>query len=111
MRRIEALRWEYGAVVPESWSSRMSRGEHDYLRSYGDILTDYMKAVRLDLTSDLQPPKHLYVLVRVKQALGEVALASGSFVKLTQGTTLLLRRSDVEQLVRRGALEELDVDG
>jgi GINS complex subunit 1 len=80
------------------------------LREYGDILTGYMKAVGLDLTSDLQPPKHLYVMVRVKQNLGEVALASGSFVKFLPGTTMLLRRSDVEQLVRRGALEEMEME-
>jgi len=109
--RVEELRWEYGAVLPSRWASRLSRKEEDYARSYGDALGEYMRSVDLDVTADVQPPKRLHVMVRVKRALGDVMLPSGASVKMMPGTTLLLRRSDVEQLVRRGALEEVEADG
>lgn len=97
-------------MLPARWAKRLSRKELDYSKRYGNVLGDYMKAIDLDLTADVQPPKHLHVHVRVKRSLGEVMLPSGVSVKMTPGSTLLLRRSDVEQLVRRGALEEIPED-
>lgn len=108
--RVERLRWEYGAVLPARWSARLSRKEEDYAKAYGDALAEYMRSVDMDVTADVQPPRQLHVLVRVRRALGEVVLASGQAVNMQPGTTLLLRRSDAEALVRRGALEEVDAD-
>ncbi|CAE7838125.1 gins1 [Symbiodinium sp. KB8] len=108
--RVETLRWEYGAVLPARWSSRLSRKEEDYSKAYGDALAEYMRSVDLDVTADVQPPRQLHVMVRVRRAIGEVVLASGQAVNMQPGTTLLLRRSDAEALVRRGALEEVDAD-
>lgn len=108
--RVETLRWEYGAVLPARWSSRLSRKEEDYSKAYGDALAEYMRSVDMDVTADVQPPRQLHVMVRVRRALGEVVLASGQAVNMQPGTTLLLRRSDAEALVRRGALEEVDAD-
>ncbi len=61
--------------------------------------------VRACWSQDLQPPKHLYIEVRVLQDYGDVVTASGS-VTLKKGERLLLKRSDIEHLIRQGVLEE-----
>jgi len=55
---------------------------------------------------DQQPPKNLYIEVRVLEDCGEILTESGS-INLERNTTHFLRRSDVEHLVRQGMLEEV----
>jgi GINS complex subunit 1 len=57
-------------------------------------------------SQDLQPPKNLNIEVHVLKDVGEVMLPSGAGVTMTKGDRLLLRRSDVEQLIRQGLVEE-----
>ena len=55
---------------------------------------------------DLQPPKDLYIEVRVVVDCGEIMTDTGS-VNLEAGTVHFLRRSDVEHLIRQGMLEQM----
>jgi hypothetical protein len=48
----------------------------------------------------------LNIEVHVLKDVGEVMLPSGAGVIMTKGDRLLLRRSDVEQLIRQGLVEE-----
>ncbi|CAM9552250.1 unnamed protein product, partial [Discosporangium mesarthrocarpum] len=106
--RIAQLRWETGPVVPQELQSSLSPREMELFNSYDRLLTNYMQQeFGLDLTADLQPPKELHVEVRVLQDCGEIMTDQGP-VKLERGTTHLLRRSDVEHLVRQGFLLELE---
>ncbi|CAM9486333.1 unnamed protein product [Choristocarpus tenellus] len=105
--RIAQLRWETGPVVPQELQQNLSSREMEFFNKYDKILTGYMQDFELDLTADLQPPKELHVEVRVLQDCGEIMTDQGP-VKLDRGTTHLLRRSDVEHLVRQGFLHELD---
>lgn len=57
------------------------------------------------IPQDLQPPKHLNLEVHVLRDYGEIMTPSGS-VTLTKGDRLLLRRTDVEHLIRQGVVEE-----
>lgn len=94
-------------MPPGHWYGRFSRPEVDYLRNYNSLLTEYMRAIGgLDLAVDLEPPRDLFVQVRVLQELGEVELPSGP-VTLSKDHILLLRRTDVESFVRQGLLEEV----
>ena len=54
----------------------------------------------LDLTVDLQPPKELFIEVRIKKDYGTVMLPESGQVQLKKNTTHLLRRSEVEHLVK-----------
>ena len=54
---------------------------------------------------DLQPPKHLYIEVLVLADYGDIMTASGP-VMLKKDERLLLKRTDVEQLIRQGVLAE-----
>lgn len=107
MQMISAVRWDLGAVAPESISEAMSPSEKEFFTEYSGALAEYMRAVGVDVTSDLTPPKKLYVEVRVEKDVGEVMLDSGSVVVFAKGTTMFIRRSDAERWVRQGVLKEM----
>lgn len=70
-------------------------------------VSDYMRGLQLDLTIDLQqPPKDLYIEVRVLQNYGEIMTESGVVV-LQKNTTHFLPRTDVEPLIRQGILQHI----
>ena len=102
MRRIERIRWEYGSVLLDAWKQKLSSSEVDYFKGYNEALNKYMRGVGLDLTSDLTPPKHLNVNVRMLEDVGEIMTAAGVPVKLNKDDAVLLRRTDAEQLIRQG---------
>ncbi|CAN0197061.1 unnamed protein product, partial [Hapterophycus canaliculatus] len=120
---ITQLRWETGPVVPQELQQSLSAREMEFFNTYDRILTRFTRVsyvvllspqgwliscgLNLDLTADLQPPKELHVEVRVLNDCGEIMTDHGC-VKLDRGTTHLLRRSDVEHLVRQGLLQELE---
>lgn len=54
----------------------------------------------------MQPPKDLYVEVRVLRDCGEIMTENG-LVNLEANSTHFLRRVDVEQLIRQGLLEQI----
>ena len=61
----------------------------------------------LDLTVDLAPPKSLYIEVRVNGDYGTVMLPESGEVTLLKNSTHLLRRTDVDHLIKRGMLSEI----
>lgn len=65
-----------------------------------------MTRMDLDLTSDLQPPKDLYLEVRVLKDIRELYTESGP-INLELNSTHYLRRSDVEHLIRQGHLMQV----
>jgi len=47
------------------------------------------------MPQDLEPPKDLFVEIRVLSDCGEIVTSDGNIVLLEQNTTHLLRRADV----------------
>jgi hypothetical protein len=45
--------------------------------AYSKLLAQYMKSVGADITTDLCPPKSLFIEVRVKQDYGELETPDG----------------------------------
>ncbi|GBG32447.1 DNA replication complex GINS protein PSF1 [Hondaea fermentalgiana] len=103
---IGNLRWDAGSAIPEDLRRKLCAEEAQYFSAYDNILSDYMREVDLDLAADMEPPKNLYVEVRVLRDCGEIDTVSGPVV-LAKDTTHNLRRSDVEHLIRQGALEQV----
>ena len=106
LRRIQAYRWQVGAAASSHLQENMSSHETNFLTAYNRILGEYSDKVELDLTADLQPPRDLYVEVRVRRDCGNVVTDSG-VVALKCGTAHFVKRSDVEHLIRQGALEHI----
>jgi len=105
LAKIRGLRWETGSILPERLQKdTLSAHEQDYFHSYNNLITSYNEAIGVDLASDLEPPRDLFVEIRVLKACGEIITESGP-VSLDQGSTHYLRRSDVEHLIRLGHVE------
>ena len=57
---------------------------------------------------DLQPPKHLYVVVVATKDLGEIVLPhSQNTIVIRRGETYCERRADLERLLMDGSLREV----
>lgn len=106
LRRIQAYRWETGTVAVSHLADNLSASEASFLTQYNKLLGAYGDSVELDLTADAQPPKDLYVEVRVLADCGSVVTDSGP-VTLKPGTAHFLKRADVEPLIRQGLLEHV----
>ena len=88
----------------------LSARENDYFGSYSQILTEYCESVELDLTSAIEPPKELFIQVRVMVSCGEIMTDNGPVNLSEVGSTQFLRRADVEHLIRSGSLEHVQGD-
>ena len=107
LSKISSLRWETGTVLPDRVRhDTLSVAENHYFGEYNKILTEYNAHIGFDMTADLEPPKELLIELRVLQSCGEIMTENGP-VKLDQGSTHFLRRSNVEHLIRIGKLEHV----
>ena len=86
MEKMREMRWQFGAVLPEEIKLNLSEPELEYFSKYNRNLATYMRAIGTDLTSDMDPPKSLYVEVRVMEDHGEVETADGEVVLLKAGS-------------------------
>lgn len=58
--------------------SSLSPEEEEYFRQYGDMLAAYKgQWTDVDLTGTLEPPKHLFIDVRVLKDAGEIQTEYG----------------------------------
>lgn len=61
-------------------SSNLSPEEEEYARAYGELLAAYKgKWTDIDLTGNLEPPRDLFVDVRVLKDAGEIQTEYGYF--------------------------------
>ena len=81
---ITAMRWQFGAVLPEEVRLNMCEPELEFFSKYNKSLAVYMRSVGTDLTTDFAPPKSLYVEVRVLQDHGEIETAEGEVRELVE---------------------------
>ncbi|KAJ5333220.1 hypothetical protein N7541_003050 [Penicillium brevicompactum] len=94
------------ALGPSGHSS-LSPEEEEYFRQYGDLLAAYKgQWTDVDLTGTLEPPKDLFIDVRVLKDAGEIQTEYG-VINLTKNSQLYVRQGDVERLIAQGFLERL----
>ncbi|PLB46724.1 PSF1 domain protein [Aspergillus steynii IBT 23096] len=87
--------------------SSLSPEEEEYFRQYSDMLAAYKgQWTEIDLTGSLEPPKDLFIDVRVLKDAGEIQTEYG-VINLTKNSQLYVRQGDVERLIAQGFLERL----
>ncbi|PBP26824.1 DNA replication complex GINS protein PSF1 [Diplocarpon rosae] len=109
----------------EGNSSSLSPEEEEYVRQYSDLLAAYKgQWTDIDLTGSLEPPRDLFIDVRVLKDAGEIqteyGLATGcptsilnltnrivSTINLTKNSQFYVRQGDVERLIAQGYLQKL----
>ncbi|KAF7587692.1 DNA replication protein psf1 [Aspergillus hancockii] len=87
--------------------SSLSPEEEEYFRLYSDMLAAYKgQWTDVDLTGGLEPPRDLFIDVRVLKDAGEIQTEYG-VINLTKNSQLYVRQGDVERLIAQGFLERL----
>lgn len=106
-------------------TSSLSPQEEDYVRQFGDLLAAYKgQWTDIDLTGSLEPPRDLFIDVRVLKDAGEIQTEYGyadnldlgwiwllifllSAITLTKNSQFYVRQGDVERLIAQGYLQKL----
>ena len=87
--------------------SSLSPEEEEYFRQYNDLLSSYKgQWTDIDLTGSLEPPKDLFIDVRVLKDAGEIQTEYGA-INLTKNSQFYIRQGDVERLIQQGFLQKL----
>ncbi|KAH8697470.1 hypothetical protein BGW36DRAFT_341503 [Talaromyces proteolyticus] len=87
--------------------SSLSPEEEEYFRLYCDILAAHKGHwTDIDLTGSLEPPKDLFIDVRVLKDAGEIQTEYGA-INLTKNSQFYVRQGDVERLIAQGFLQRL----
>ncbi|EME87291.1 uncharacterized protein MYCFIDRAFT_75152 [Pseudocercospora fijiensis CIRAD86] len=88
-------------------TSSMSAEEEQYVHRYSDLLAAYKgQWTDIDLTGSLEPPRDIFIDVRVLKDAGEIQTEYGS-ITLTKNSQFYVRQGDVERLIQQGYLERL----
>ncbi|KAH6800629.1 partner of SLD five 1 [Perilla frutescens var. hirtella] len=103
---IKSLGWMVDSVLPEEIQEKLSSAEKEYFKNHTSTLQSYMSELDLHLTVDMVPPKDPYIKVRVLDDIGEIAL-SDQVANLARHAIMFLRRTDAEQYITQGQMEEL----
>lgn len=117
-----------GSGMGDSSTSSLSPHEEDYVRQYSDLLAAYKgQWTDIDLTGSLEPPRDLFIDVRVLKDAGEIQTEYGygirttlcdmprgfvliivsSAITLTKNSQFYVRQGDVERLIAQGYLQKL----
>lgn len=114
-----------GSGGPDTSTSSLSPQEEDYVRQYSDLLAAYKgQWTDIDLTGSLEPPRDLFIDVRVLKDAGEIQTEYGygvsdhhfrqgrvltqcSAITLTKNSQFYVRQGDVERLIAQGYLQKL----
>lgn len=80
--RLEQMCWDGDALEQtdssDSSSSSLSPEEEEYVRQYADLLASYKgQWTDIDLTGSVEPPKDLFIDVRVLKDAGEIQTEYG----------------------------------
>jgi GINS complex subunit 1 len=91
----------------EGSASSLSPEEEEYVRRYGDLLAAYKgQWTDIDLTGSLEPPRDLFIDVRVLKDAGEIQTEYGA-ITLSKNSQFFVRQGDVERLIAQGYLQRL----
>lgn len=110
MQRIKRLRWQCGATMPSHIEINMHRTEKQLFEKYEQLLSDYSADLEMDLTSDLQPPKDIYIEVRVVKTDNDQdgIVLEDRILKLRKNHIYYLKRTDAEMLVQLGYAQQIN---
>jgi len=83
-------------------SSSLSAEEEQYVHQYGELLAQYKgQWTDIDLTGSLEPPKDIFVDIRVLKDVGEIQTEYGT-LNLSKNSQFFVRKGDVENLLQQG---------
>lgn len=104
---LDRMAWDEVDYLDPENTYNLSAAEQEYLKHYSDLVVDYKGVwTDVDLTGSLEPPKDLFIDVRVLRDAGEIQTEYGVF-NLTKGSQYYVRQADVQRLIQQGYLVKL----
>ncbi|KAL5721250.1 hypothetical protein ACHQM5_013834 [Ranunculus cassubicifolius] len=103
---IQSLRWKVGSTLPKEVQEKVIYSEEEYFNNHSAAIDTYLREMDVELTVDMVPPKDHYIKVRVLEDIGKVFL-SDQYLNLARHSIHFLRRTDAEQVISQGLMEEL----
>lgn len=104
---LDRMAWDDVDYLDPKNTYNLSAAEQEYLKQYMDLVVDYKGVwTDVDLTGSLEPPKDLFIDVRVLRDAGEIQTEYGVF-NLTKGSQYYVRQADVQRLIQQGYLVKL----
>lgn len=96
-----------GSAATTGPASSLSAEEEQYVHQYTELLAQYKgQWTDIDLTGSLEPPKDIFVDIRVLRDAGEIQTEYGS-LNLTKNSQFFVRKGDVESLIQQGYVQVL----
>ena len=101
--KIKSMFWKSGGFISDHDQQFMSDNEKTFYMEYRKSIFAYQNSfpIDLDLFKDMEPPKDLKIEIRVLEDCGEIVTSSGEVLTLEKGVSLLVRRCDVEHLIKQ----------
>jgi GINS complex subunit 1 len=88
-------------------TSSLSAEEEQYVHQYSNLLAALKgQWTDIDLAGSLEPPRDIFIDVRVLRDAGEIQTEYGS-ITLTKNSQFYVRQGDVERLIQQGYLQRL----
>lgn len=104
---LDRMAWDEVDYLDPENTYNLSAAEQEYLKHYSDLVVDYKGVwTDVDLTGSLEPPKDLFIDVRVLRDAGEIQTEYGVF-NLTKGSQYYVPQADVQRLIQQGYLVKL----
>ncbi|ORY04210.1 GINS complex, Psf1 component [Basidiobolus meristosporus CBS 931.73] len=106
LERVKEIAWAIGEV-PEDIQDNLSSNEIEAFKEYKHILQEYdQQYLPINLMSDLQPPKDLYIEVRVLKDCGEIQTDNGA-IRLEKNSQHFIKKTDVERFIAQGYIKHI----
>lgn len=107
--RLKEIRWHLGPILGADVKEALTEPEIQWFNNYSKLLSTYMMSFPsgINLTTDLKPPKSLFIEVKCLADHGKLELDSGEVILLQKNSIHYLPRSECEQLIRQGILEHI----
>lgn len=105
-QQIDNLVWA-NVEIERGVMENLSQHEQEYLNRYNELVSEFKGSLSdVDLGGSLEPPKGVFIDVRVLKDAGEIQTEYGVF-NLTKDSQFFVRQADVERLIQQGYLKKL----
>lgn len=107
--KLKEIRWHLGPTLSADVKEALTEPEIQWFNNYSKLLSNYMMSFPsgINLTTDLKPPKSLFIEVKCLTDHGKLELESGEVILLQRDSIHYLPRCECEQLIRQGILEHI----
>lgn len=107
--KLKEIRWHLGPTLSADVKEALTEPEIQWFNNYSKLLANYMMSfpTGINLTTDMKPPKSLFIEVKCLTDNGKLELESGEVILLQKNSIHYLPRSECEQLIRQGILEHI----